>query len=88
MKATVKIKSNDKSTEKWQLLTEILKNVGWKYSRLQFIIERFLVFPNTNEDVSRITANEVIIDLSNNGFSGVVLQHIIIKKTCRHMECC
>ena len=27
MEATKKIKSNDKSTEKWQLLTEILKKM-------------------------------------------------------------
>ena len=81
MEATNKIKSNDKSTEKWKLLTEMLKNVGCKYSRLQITRELFLVLPNTNEDVSRITANEVIIDLSNNGFSVVVPQHIISKKT-------
>ena len=37
----------------------------------------FLVFLNTNEDVSRITTNEVILELSNNGFSVVVPQHTI-----------
>ena len=58
MEDTVKIKYIDKSTEKWQLLTEMLKNVGCKYSRLQSIRERFLVFLNTKEDVSRITTNE------------------------------
>ena len=81
MQATVKIKSNDKSPENWLLLTEILKNVGCKYSRLQIIREGFLVFLNTNEDVSRITANEVVINLCNNGFIVVVPQHIISKKT-------
>ena len=77
MEAIVKIKSNDKSPENWQLLTEILKNVGCKYSRLQIIREGFLVFLNTNEDVSRITANEVVTNLCNNGFIVVVPQHII-----------
>ena len=80
IEATVNIKSNDKSAEKWQVLFEMLKNVGCKYSRLQSIREGFVAFPNTNEDFSRITANEVIIDLSNNGFGVVVPQHIISKK--------
>ena len=81
MGATVKIKSNDKSPENWQLLTEILKNVGCKCSRLQFIREGFLAFLDANEDVSRITANEVVTNLSNNGFIVVVPQHIISQKT-------
>ena len=87
MEATVKIKTNYKSTENCQLLTEILKNVGCKYSRLVITREGFLVFLNTNEDVSRLTTNEVILELGNNGFSVVVPQHIISKKNCDHMEC-
>ena len=71
MEATVKIKSNNKLTEKWKMLTEMFKNVGCKYSRLQIIREGILVFLNTNEDISRITANEFIIELNNNCFSGL-----------------
>ena len=80
MEATEKRKSNDKSPEKWELLTEMFKNVGCKYSRLQVIREGFLAFLNTNEDVSRINANDVIIELNNNGFLVVVPQLIISKK--------
>ena len=86
MEATVRIKSNDKSTEKWQLLTEIIKNVECKNSRLVIIKKGFLVFLNINE-VSRLTTNEVILGVGNNGFSVVVPQHIISKKNCDHMEC-
>ena len=87
MEATVKIISYDKSLEKWQLPTEMLKNVGCKYSRLQTIREGVLAFLNTNEDVSRIISNEVIINLSSNDFLVVVPQHIISKKICDHVEC-
>ena len=80
MEATVKIKSNDRPTKKWQVLTEILKNVGCKYSRLEIIREGFLVFLNNNEDVSRITTNEAILELSNYSFNVVVPHHIISKK--------
>ena len=80
MKTTVKTVSNYKLTEKWQLLTEMLKNVGCKCSRLRIIREGFLVFLNINEDVSRLTADEVSIEFSNNDFSVVVPQHIISKK--------
>ena len=79
MEATVKIKSNNKSTENWQLLTEMLKNVGCEHSTLQIIREGFLVFLNTNEDLSRPTTNEVILDFSNSGFGVVVPQNIISK---------
>ena len=72
MEATVKIKSNDKSSEKWLLLIEMLKNVRCKYSRLQIIREGFLAFLDTNEDVSRIIAYEVISDISNSGFGRTV----------------
>ena len=81
MKYTVKLKFFDKSPGKWQLLVEKLKNVGCKYSRLQIINEGFLAFLNTNEDLSRLTANEIIIDLNNNDFIAVVPQHIFSKKT-------
>ena len=81
MEATVKINSNDNSPEKLQFLAEMLKNVGCKYSRLQIIRDGFLVFSNTNEDLSRLPANEVINDLINNGFMVVVSQKIISKKT-------
>ena len=87
MQATVKIKSNDKSHEKRQLLTEMLKNVGCKYSRLQIIREGFMALLNTNEDVYRIAANEVIIDLNNIGFIFVVPQRIICKINCDHKDC-
>ena len=59
----------------------MLKSVGCKYSRLQIIREGLLVFLNTNEDVSCLTATKVIIDLSNHGLSFVVPQHIISKIT-------
>ena len=75
MEATVKIKSNDKSPENWQFLSEMLKNVGCKYSTLQIIRKWFLAFRSTNEDVSRITPNEVNIDLSKNGV--IVVDHSI-----------
>ena len=65
---------------KRHLLSEMLQNVGCKYSSFQIIGEEFLVFLNTNQDVSRITANEVISDLSNNGFSVVVPEHKFSKK--------
>ena len=76
MEATVKIKYNDKSPEQWLLLTEMLTLFGCKYPRLQIIREGFLESLNTNEDVSCITANEVIIDFSNNGFRVLVSQQI------------
>ena len=41
----------------------------------------FLVFLNVNEDLSRLTTNETISDLSNIGFSIVVPQKIVSKKT-------
>ena len=52
-----------------------------KYARVKIIREGFVVFPNTSEDVSHLTANEFISDLSNNGFIIVVPQKIISKKT-------
>ena len=88
MEATVRNKSSDKLHEKWQLLAEMLrKNVVCKYSRLQIIRGGFLAFLNTNEDLSRPTANEVSFDLSINGFFVDVPQKIISKKNCDHMEC-
>ena len=59
----------------------MLKNFGFKYSRLQINREGFLELLKAIEDVYRITANEVIINLSNNGFIVVVPQRIISKKT-------
>ena len=47
------------------------------YSRLQIGGQGFLVFINPNEDLSRLTANEIISDLSNNGFIAVVPPKII-----------
>ena len=81
MEANVKIQSADKSAEKWKILAEKLKNLGCKYSRLQTIREGFLVFLIAYEDLSRLTTNETISDLSINGFSVVVSQKIVSKKT-------
>ena len=58
----------------------MLKNIGCKYPRLQVIRERFLAFLNTNEDFSRIHANEVNIDLNSKCFMVVVPQNLISKK--------
>ena len=43
--------------------------------------EEFLAFLKINEDLSRLTANEIICDLSNNGFIVVVPQKVVSKKT-------
>ena len=80
MDAEVKIQSADKSAEKWCILVEKLKKIGCKYSRLQTIRERFLVFLNANEDLSRFTTNEINSDLSIIDF-GVVPRKIVSKKT-------
>ena len=77
IEATVKIKSINKSPEKWQLLADMIKYVGCKYFWLKFLREGLLVFFNTKEDLSRLTANDVIVDLSNNVFIIVVPQKII-----------
>ena len=76
MKANVKFQSVDKSPEKWQMLSEKLNFFGCNYSSLQTIREGFLVFFNANEDIFRLTNNEIIIDLSINGFNVVVPQKI------------
>ena len=81
MEFTVERKSSDKSSERWQLLAEKLKNAGCKYSRLQIIREGFLVFLNTNENLCCLTANERTSDLSNYDFIVVVIQKVISKKT-------
>ena len=58
-----------------------VKNVGCKYFRLQVNRELFLEFLNINEDLPRLTANEVNIDLSNNDFIVVVPKKVTSKKT-------
>ena len=72
MECTVKLKFSDKSPEKWQLLTENLKNAGCKYSRLQIIRKVFLTLVNTYENLSRLTINEINSGLSNKNFIVVV----------------
>ena len=64
----------------------MLKNAGCKYSKHQIIREGFLAFLNTNEDVFRITANEVINGLVNNGFSVVMPQHLFSKKAVNKLN--
>ena len=85
MEFTVKLTSSDKSPEKWQRLAEKLKNAGCKYHRLQIIREGFLTFLNTNEDLSRLTASEIICDLNNNSFIVVVYRNKL-KKNGDRME--
>ena len=76
----MKTQSADKSAEKWKIVAEKLKKIVCNCSRLQTIREGFLVFLNANEDLSRLTTNETICDLSINGFSVVVPQKLISKK--------
>ena len=80
MEANVKKQSADKSAEKWEILAEKLKKFRCNYSRLQTIREGFLAFLNANEDLSCLTTNETISDLSISGFSVVVPQKIVSKK--------
>ena len=77
MEANVKIQSADNSPEKWQMLADKLKKIGCIYSGLQIIREGFLVFLNANEDLSRLTTNEIICNHSNNSFTVVVPQKIV-----------
>ena len=80
MEANVEAQSAAKSPEQWQIRSEKLKKIGCNYSRLQKNREGFLVFLNANE-VSCLTTNETIRDLSINGLSVVVLQKIVSRKT-------